>query len=101
MEYAAQPPVAVARPDSTFLQRVFLWMFAGLALTGGVAAAVGASDSFLTDMTDSPLVLMVIFVVQIGLVIAISARAERLSPPVAATLFFLYAGLNGVVFSFI
>ena len=37
MEYAAQPPVAVACPDSTFLQRVFLWRFVGLTLTGGEA----------------------------------------------------------------
>jgi uncharacterized protein len=99
MEYAAPRP-AEAVPQ-TFLQRVFLWMFAGLALTGGVAAAVGASDSFLTDMTEHPWVLMLVFLVQLGLVIAISAAAERLSPPVAAALFFLYAGLNGVVFSFI
>jgi hypothetical protein len=34
MEYAAQPPVAVARPDNAFLQRVFLWMFVGLGITG-------------------------------------------------------------------
>jgi FtsH-binding integral membrane protein len=99
MEYAAPRP-AEAVPQ-TFLQRVFLWMFAGLALTGGVAAAVGASDSFLTDMTEHPWVLMLVFLVQLGLVIAISAAAERLSPPVAAALFFLYAGLNGLVFSFI
>src|SRR4051812_39888186 len=100
MEYAAPRPAEAAVP-STFLQRVFLWMFAGLALTGGVAAAVGASDSFLTDMTEHPWVLLLVFGVQLALVIAISAAAERLSPPVAGTLFFLYAGLNGVVFSFI
>jgi FtsH-binding integral membrane protein len=99
MEYAA-PRTAEAVPQ-TFLQRVFAWMFAGLAVTGGVAAAVGASDSFLTDVTEHPWLLIAVFVVQIGLVIVISARAERMSAPVAGTLFFAYAALNGVVFSFI
>jgi len=99
MEYAASRTAEVV--PRTFLQRVFLWMFAGLAVSGGVAAAVGASDSFLTDMTDNPFVLLGVFVVQLGLVITISAAAERLSPAVAGTLFFVYAALNGVVFSFI
>ena len=53
MEYAAQP-VEVAREESSFLQRVFLWMFVGLAITGGVAAAIGSSDKLLTDITESP-----------------------------------------------
>ncbi len=55
MEYAAPRPVPAA--PQAFLQRVFKWMFAGLLLTGLVAAAIG--------------------------------------------LFFLYAGLNGVLFSFV
>ena len=50
MEYAAQP-VELAREESSFLQRVFLWMFVGLAITGGVAAAIGSSDKLLTDIT--------------------------------------------------
>jgi uncharacterized protein len=99
MEYAAPRPVEIV--PSTFLQRVFLWMFAGLALTGGVAALVGARDEFLTAVTTKPWLLIVMFVVQIGLVVVISARAEKLSTPVAATLFFVYAGLNGFLFSFI
>lgn len=99
MEYVAQRPAEIV--PSSFLQRVFGWMFAGLAVTGLVASMVGSKDAFLTAVTANPLILMLAFGLQIALVIALSFFAERLSTPVAATLFFVYAGLNGVVFSFV
>jgi uncharacterized protein len=71
MEYAAQP-AEVARPDSTFLQRVFLWMFVGLAVDGGVAAAIGSNDQLLTDITESPEIIIGVIVVQLGIVLGIS-----------------------------
>jgi FtsH-binding integral membrane protein len=42
VEYAAQPPVALARPESGFLQRVFMWMFVGLAITDIDLSRVGS-----------------------------------------------------------
>jgi FtsH-binding integral membrane protein len=58
-----------------FLQRVFAWMFAGL--------------------------LIGLFVVQIVVVLVLSAAINRLSVPLAVTLFFVYAALNGVTFAFV
>ncbi len=100
MEYAAQPPVAFAGTQG-FLQRVFGWMVLGLVVTAAVAAIVGASDTLLTDVTDNPLLLILIFGGQLALVFTISAGVNRLSPGVAAALFLLYAALNGVIFAFI
>ena len=101
MEYAAQP-VEVAREESSFLQRVFLWMFVGLAITGGVAAAIGSSDKLLTDITESAgdrhrgdrrsssaLVLGLVFLL------------PRLSVGLATFLFLLYSATVGVTFAFI
>ena len=84
-----------------FLRRVFTWMFLGLLMTGLVAAIVGSSDSLLTDVTDNPLILMLVFAAQLGLVFTISGAINRLSPATALTLFFVYAALNGVLFSFV
>jgi FtsH-binding integral membrane protein len=84
-----------------FLRRVFTWMFLGLLMTGLVAALVGSSDSFLTDMTDNPLILLLVFGGQLALVFTIAGAINRLSPATALTLFFVYAALNGVIFSFI
>jgi FtsH-binding integral membrane protein len=101
MEYAAQPPVAVARPDSTFLQRVFLWMFLGLALTGGVAAAIGSSDTLLTDITESPGIIIGVIVLQLGIVVGISFLINRISVALATVLFLVYSATVGITFAFI
>ncbi len=101
MEYAAQPPVAVARADSSFLQRVFLWMFTGLALTGAVAAAIGSSDTLLTDITETPGIVIGVIVVQLGIVFGLSFAINRISVGVATFLFLLYSATVGVTFAFI
>jgi uncharacterized protein len=101
MEYAAQPPVAVARTDSNFLQRVFLWMFTGLAITGGVAAAIGSSDTLLTDITETPGIIIAVIVVQLGIVFGLSFAINRISVGLATFLFLLYSATVGVTFAFI
>jgi FtsH-binding integral membrane protein len=100
MEYAAEP-AAVARPDSTFLQRVFLWMFIGLCITGGVAAAIGSSDTLLTDITESPGIVLGVIVGQLALVLALVFLLPRLSVGMATFLFLLYSATVGVTFAFI
>jgi uncharacterized protein len=101
MEYAAQPPVAVARPESSFLQRVFLWMFVGLGITGGVAAAIGSSDTLLTDITETPGIIIGVIVVQLAIVFGLSFAINRISVGVATFLFLLYSATVGVTFAFI
>jgi uncharacterized protein len=101
VEYAAQPPVAVARPESGFLQRVFMWMFVGLAITGGVAAAIGSSESLLTDITETPGIVIAVVVAQLGLVFFLAFMINRISVPVATGLFLLYSATVGVTFAFL
>src|SRR3954471_1717815 len=100
MEYAAQP-VEVARPESTFLQRVFLWMFIGLAITGAVAAATGSSDKPLTDITESPGIVMGVIIGQLALVLALVFLLPRISVGLATFLFLLYSATVGVTFAFL
>lgn len=100
MEYAAQPPAALAG-TSGFLQRVFGWMVLGLITTAAAAAVIGASDSMLTDVTSNPWLLILIFGGQLALVVTISAGVNKLSPATAAALFLLYSALNGIIFAFI
>jgi FtsH-binding integral membrane protein len=76
-------------------------MFGGLVVTAGCAGAIGASDSLLTDITEDPILLIILFVVQIGLVVWLSAGISRMAPGLAAGLFLLYAALNGVIFAFV
>jgi hypothetical protein len=101
IEAATAQPTIVRTDAQGFMTRVFGWMFAGLLVTGLVAGAIGSSDSMLTSMTEHPLILIGVFVLQIGLVITISAAINRLSPAVALSLFFLYAATIGVTFAFV
>jgi FtsH-binding integral membrane protein len=84
-----------------FLQRVFTWMFAGLGVTAATAWVIGSSDHLLSQVTSNPIILIIVFVGQLGLVLTISAAINRISVPVALGLFFLYAALNGVIFAFV
>jgi FtsH-binding integral membrane protein len=101
VEATVPAPVAVARPDSGFLTRVFMWMFVGLGLTGGVAAAIGANDELLTTITESPGIIIGVVVAQLGLVFFLSFAINRISPAVATVLFLAYAALVGVTFAFV
>ena len=97
--------VAAARAQpaffQSFLQRVFTWMLLGLLVTGAVAAAIGSSDSLLTDVTETPGLVIGVIVAQLGLVLAISFGIGRMSAGTALGLFFVYAALVGVTFAFV
>src|SRR5688572_28493163 len=97
MEYAAgQPPVALAGAGvQDFIRRVFGWMFAGLVITGISAALIGSNDELLATITGNPIYFIALIVVQLGLVIAISAAIERISATVALILFVVYAASVG------
>ena len=72
------PPAALAGTQS-FLTRVFGWMVVGLLVTAASAAVIGSSDWMLADVTSNPILLIVLFVAQLGLVVAISAGVNRMS----------------------
>ena len=101
MEATTVPPAIVQDDTQGFLAKVFGWMFVGLLISGIVAGLIGQSDSMLTNLTESPWLLIGIFVLQIGLVITISAAINRLSPALALGLFFLYAATVGVTFALV
>jgi FtsH-binding integral membrane protein len=101
VEYAAQPPVAVAREESGFLQRVFLWMFVGLGVTGGVAALIGSSDSLLTEITETPGLVIGVVVLQLAIVFGLAFAINRISVGLATFLFLFYAATVGITFAFV
>jgi FtsH-binding integral membrane protein len=101
MEATTAPPTIAQEDTQGFLAKVFGWMFIGLAISGIVAGLIGSSDSMLTDLTESPWLLIGIFVLQIGLVITISAAINKLSPTLALGLFFLYAATVGITFALV
>jgi FtsH-binding integral membrane protein len=62
---------------------------------------IGSSEGLLAEVTSNPILLIVLFVAQLGLVIAISAGVNRMSTGTAGALFLLYSALNGFIFSLV
>jgi FtsH-binding integral membrane protein len=98
---APLPPTLAAERVTQFLQRVYGWMGAGLALTALVAVYVASTPAILNPLASNPLLFLGLVLGELGLVFYLSARATRLAPGTAAALFAGYAALNGVTLSFV
>lgn len=82
-----------------FMQRVYIWMAGGLSLTGFVAYYTSQSPSLMQMLTANPWLFYGALIGTLVLVIAMSAMINKISTPVAGTLFVGYAALNGFIFS--
>lgn len=85
----------------SFLQKVYGWMFVGLGITAIVAYAVASTPALVQTLAANRLLFWVVLLAPIGFVWYISAKVDSLSPSTAATLFAVYAGLNGITFAFV
>jgi FtsH-binding integral membrane protein len=87
--------------ERDFLRQVFAWMFLALALTTGIAIYFHQSHAALNFFARHTAVFYIALFGQLGLVFVLSGvlNSQRVSVRTAALLFFLYAGLTGVVFS--
>lgn len=77
---------------TSFLSQAFLWMFAGLLLTAGVAFVVQANANVMRTVTDY---WLFIFFGQLALVWVIGLGIQRMSATLALGLFFVYAATLG------
>ncbi len=82
----------------TFINRVYAWMFVGLLVTG-VLAFYLAQTGIAEDVAQSRSIFYGSAIVQLILVVMISAMTEKLSAFAAGALFLVYSALNGVTFS--
>ncbi|MFW5747173.1 MAG: Bax inhibitor-1/YccA family protein, partial [bacterium] len=85
----------------TIMRNVYIWMTVGLALTGVVAYAVSNNTAFVRTLIQNQMLFFVLFIVEIGLVIYLSARIMKMSPAAATLSFAAYAILNGITLSII
>ena len=86
---------------SSVMQRVYGWMALGLLLTTIVSYFVSTSRTIIEFVFSSPWIWLGLFVVQIGLVIAVTRSISKMAPGKAITMFFIYAALNGITLSII
>ncbi|HEX7489447.1 MAG TPA: Bax inhibitor-1/YccA family protein [Anaeromyxobacteraceae bacterium] len=85
--------------ERRFMTAVYRWMTFGLAVTAVVAYSVASSEEALRLIVGNRLVFFGLIIAEFGLVIGISAAANRLSAASAGGLFLLYSALNGATLS--
>lgn len=83
----------------SFIQRVYQWMAAGLALTGFIAFWASGNQSVIRALSGGG--FLILMLVELGLVFWMSATILKMSPTKAITCFLIYSALNGLTLSFI
>ena len=100
--YAANVSGARSLVDSgAFLRKVYAFMSAGLFATAVTATVVASSETMLRMIVGNPIVFYGLLFGELGMVLAFSALANRLSAVAAGALFFTYAVVNGLTLSVI
>jgi uncharacterized protein len=95
-------PVAASDERVTsFLSRVYGWMFVGLLVTAGTAFVVASSPTLIETLILNRIVFWILIIAQLGLVFFLSARVDKMSPVTAAGLFLVYSATVGITTSVI
>ncbi len=82
-----------------FLAKVFNWMAAGLGVTALTAFVVSHSQTMLRIIFGSPIVFYGLIFAELGMVIYLSARIEKIQARTATIMFLAYSALNGATLS--
>ena len=81
-----------------FMQKVYMWMTLGLAMTAGVSYFTTTSRTLLEFLfvRNGMIPFFVIVAVEVGIVMFISLKVRTMNPATASMLFFIYSALNGI-----
>lgn len=96
-EYMAQP--AQYETLSGYVSKTFLWMFAGLLVTFGVALWGYAGNWAYYIFSGASFMFYGLLIAEVVLVVWLSSQLHKMSVGLARVLFFAYATVNGIVFS--
>ncbi len=94
---AAYDAVVDSSAETGFINRVYGWMTAGLAVTGLVAWYTANSETMLRLVFGSKSSYIILLLVTFGVVIALSAAINRISAAAATAGFLLFSVLNGMM----
>ena len=86
---------------TAFLSKVYGWMFLGLLVTAGTAVVVASSPLLIKTFFANRILFWILILGQLGLVLFLSVRVDKMSPATAAGLFLLYSAMVGVTSSVI
>ncbi len=84
-----------------FIRSVYGWMFGGLLLTAFAALWVVMSPAMQRIVIGTPVVRFGLMIVELGIVMFLSARIQTMAPSTAAATFLVFSLLNGLTISVI
>jgi FtsH-binding integral membrane protein len=101
MRPLATDAIAPARDERAYFAHVFSWLAVALAVTGGVAAAIGHSQGALHALFEgnARVVILISVLVELLLVASLVGLVQHMGLFEAAATFLAYAALNGVTLS--
>ncbi len=85
--------------ESSFISKVYLWMSLGLIVSAIASVWLLSQPALLKLIFTNGILLIGLVVVEVGLVIWLSAGAMRMSAPMATSVFLVYSFLNGITLS--
>lgn len=86
---------------SALIKKVYAWMCLALAVTGLVSLFTASSETMLNFMYGSIYMFYLLIFVELGVVVYLGARINKLSFSSAMMWFIIYSVLNGLTLSFI
>ena len=106
MENNFERPVGLSQSKelsktAKFMSRVYGWMMLGVAMSGIVAYGVSQNTDISMMIMQNRGAFWGLFIVQFALVMVLSAAMTRINSTFAGLLYFIYAAVTGVTFSFI
>ncbi len=97
--YDSYKSTATSSVLSTVMRKVYVRMFLALVVTAFTALYVASSPALLTTILGSRAIFFGLMIAELAVVFVLSGMLHKLSTATATLLFYLYAILNGVVFS--
>ncbi len=95
----AENELTLRRYVGGVMRKVYAKMTLGLLLTALSSFLVLSSETLLSLLFSSTATIWILFAVELGLVIYLSARIEKLSTTTATIMFYLYSIINGIALS--
>ena len=92
----AENEMTLRRYVASVMRKVYGKMTLGLLLTALTSFLVLSSETMLSLLFSSTATIWILFAIEIGLVIYLSARIEKLSSTTASIMFYLYSAINGI-----
>ena len=99
MEIYEQSKGRISTSLQSHMTKTFLWMFAGVAVTFGVAVYINSDLELMARIYSLSYLWIIMLIAQFGVVIALASRVTKMKPLTARILFFVYAAITGVSFS--